>query len=260
LTHEGCDVEVAKELETAIKWETGPNDTAAFIIEPIKGNGGHQQPFDPEYWKIVRETCDKYGVMLIDDEIQTGMGRTGEIWAADYFKFSPDIMTSAKALGGGMPVSATLIRSDLVEEKYQSDPWHIFTMGGSPVCMAAGIAAVDIMLEEKLPQQAKRQGERMTKRLKEIEAKHKLVGEVRGPGLFIGVELVKDKKTKDPAFDEAVQVFSKCLEKGVFFGLSAKAGYGNVIKIKPPLSITDAQADKAVDVLDEVLTEVERSL
>ncbi len=254
-----CDVATAMALEDAVKHNVGPKDFAAFITEPIKGNGGHQYPYNREYWKIIRETCDKYDALLIIDEVQTGMGRTGEVWASDLFGIEPDIMTSAKALGGGMPVSATMIKSDLVPQKFQDEQWHIFTMGGSPITLAGANAAIDIMLEDKLPDKAKTQGERITKRLKEMEGHHKLIGEVRGPGLFIGIELVKDKKTKEPAYKESADVFSKALNKGVLFGLSAKAGWGNLLKIKPPLVITDEEADQAVDVLEAVLSEVEKS-
>jgi 4-aminobutyrate aminotransferase-like enzyme len=254
---ETCDIEAAQFLEEHIKYGTA-NDVAAFIIEPIQGNGGHTYPMNPEYFKIIREICNRYDILLVIDEVQTGMGRTGKIWASDYFGIEPDIMTSAKALGGGMPISATMIRSDLVPESLLESQWHIFTMGGGPVECAAANAAIDIMLEEKLPEQAARQGERVTKTLNDGFSRHPMVGEVRGPGLFVGVELVKNRRTKEPATDEAVKVFSKCLEKGVLFGLSAKAGYGNVIKIKPPLSIPDELMDKSLEILDGVLTEVER--
>lgn len=252
-----CDIEAAQFLEDHIKYGTA-NDVAAFIIEPIQGNGGHTYPFNREYFKVIREICDKHDILLIIDEVQTGMGRTGKIWASDYFGIEPDILTSAKALGGGMPISATMIRSDLVPPSLLDEQWHIFTMGGGPVECAAANAAIEIMQEERLPEKAARQGERVTRRLREFMSDHPLIGEVRGPGLFVGVELVKSRRTKEPAFDETVKVFSKCLENGVLFGISAKAGFGNVIKIKPPLSIPDELMDKSLDVLDRALTEVEK--
>lgn len=256
-TYPECDFECARGLENLLKYE--PKDSVgAFILEPSQGNGGHTTPPSPEYFKIIRETCDKYDVLFIADEVQTGMGRTGKIWGCDYFGVTPDIFTAAKAIGGGLPVSSTSIRSDLVPEDIMTGQWHIFTMGGGPVLCAAASAAIDVMLEEKLPDKAARQGERMTKRLKEMQKEHPLIGEVRGPGLFIGVELVKDRETKEPAADEALQVFNKSLDRGVLFGVSVVAGVGNVIKIKPPLSITDEHADKALDVLDAALTEVEK--
>ncbi|MFX1485699.1 MAG: aspartate aminotransferase family protein [Promethearchaeota archaeon] len=257
----GCDFECARILEHHLKWGSSKDGVAAFIIEPIQGNGGHMTPPEPTYFKIIRETCDDYNVLLIDDEVQTGMGRTGKNWAAEYFNFSPDIMTTAKALGGGLPVSAAAVRSDLVkDEVFHTGQWHIFTMGGGPVLAASAVAALNVLLEEKLAEKAARQGQRMTKRLKEMQPKHKMMGEVRGPGLFVGVELVKDKGTKEPAPDETLDVFVGCLEKGVLFGISAVGGVGNVIKMKPPLAVGDEDTDKALDIFEEVLTDVERKL
>lgn len=255
-SYPGCDFECARALEGQVKYGASKDGVAAFILEPVQGNGGHQCPPDAEYFKIIRETCDKYGIMFIADEIQTGMGRLGKTWGCDYYGVTPDIFTTAKAIGGGMPVSATVINKDLVPEKMLEEQWHIFTFGGGPVLCAAANAAIEIMQEEKLADKAARQGDRMTKRLKEMMDEHSIIGEVRGPGLFIGVELVKDRKTKKPAIDEAGQVFAKCLERGVFFGVSNIGGVGNIIKIKPPLAIPDEQADKCLDVLDEVLKEV----
>lgn len=257
----GCDFECARILEPHLKWGSSKDGVAAFIIEPVQGNGGHMTPPAPTYFKIIREICDDYGVLLIDDEVQTGMGRLGRNWAAEYFNFSPDIMTTAKALGGGLPVSATAVRSDLVkDEMFHTGQWHIFTMGGGPVLAASASAALDVLVEEKLAEKAARQGERMTKRLKEMQPKHKMMGDVRGPGLFVGVELVKDKGTKEPAPDETLDVFVGCLEKGVLFGISAVGGVGDVIKMKPPLAVSDEDADKALDIFEEVLTDVERKL
>ncbi|MEM4246342.1 MAG: aspartate aminotransferase family protein [Candidatus Bathyarchaeia archaeon] len=252
---EKCDLECARFLEHHIKCGTS-NDVAAFIQEPVQGNGGHQLPWTPEYYKVIREICNKYDVLYISDEVQTGMGRTGKIWGADTFNMKPDIMTTGKALGGGMPVSGATIRADLVPEDLKTAQWHIFTMGGGPILCAAGIAAIDVLLEERLWEKAASMGEYMTKRLKEMEKSHRIIGEVRGPGLFIGVEFVKDTKTKEPATDEALNFFAKCLNKGVLFGLNAKAGVGNIIKIKPPLSVTKEEVDKALDIFEDTLKEI----
>ena len=257
----GCDFECARIVEHHFKWGSSKDGVAAFIIETVQGNGGHQTPPEDTYFKIIREACDDFGVLLISDEVQTGMGRLGKNWGADYFNFSPDIMTTGKALGGGLPVSGTSVRSDLVkDEVFHTGQWHIFTMGGGPVLAVSAEAAIDVMIEEKLPEKAARQGERITKRLKEMQANHKMMGDVRGPGLFPGVELVKDKGTKEPAPDETLDVFVGCLEKGVLFGISAVGGVGNVIKFKPPLAVSDEDTDKALDVFEEVVTDVEKKL
>ena len=252
----GCDLECARYLEHHIKHATAL-DVAALIMEPITGNGGHISPPTPEYHKIIRETCNKYGIYCISDEVQTGMGRTGKIWGSECFNWDVDIMTAGKALGGGLPVSGASIRSDLVPEDMKTAQWHIYTMGGGPVLAAAGCAAIDVLLEEKLWEKSAETGAYMTKRLKEMEKTHPMIGDVRGPGLMVGVELVKDRKTKKEATDEAVALFSYCLGKGLFFGLSARAGIGNVCKFKPPLNTTKAQVDKAMDIFEQGLKEVE---
>jgi len=253
----GCDLECARYLEHHIKHATA-NDVAALIMEPITGNGGHiGPPVNSEYHKIIRETCDKYGILCITDEVQTGMGRTGKIWGADYYNWKVDIMTTGKALGGGLPVSGCSIRSDLLSEEMKTGQWHIFTMGGGPVLAAAGSAMLDVLMEEKLWEKAAETGAYLTKRLKEMEPRHPMIGDIRGPGLFVGVELVKNRKTKEMATQEAIDVFSHCLGKGLFFGLSAKAGIGNVCKFKPPLNTTKEQVDKAMTIFDEALKEVE---
>ncbi|MHA1754062.1 MAG: aspartate aminotransferase family protein [Candidatus Odinarchaeia archaeon] len=255
-----CDHDCARQLGYHLKWGVEEDSVAAFIQEPITGNGGHMLPPDKEYHKIIRETCDEYGVLYISDEVQSGVGRCGKNWACEVWDMKPDIFTTAKAIGGGLPVSAAVIRKDLVPENMKEAQWHIFTQGGNPVTMAAGVATIDVLNEEKLPEKAARQGERMMKVLKEWEDTHPIVGEVRGVGLFIGIELVKDKKTKKKAIDEAGAVFTKCLEKGLLLGVSAVGGWGNVLKLKPPLNLTDEEADKGIQIIEEALTEVEKQM
>lgn len=254
----GCKFECAQHLAEHIKYGTQGN-VAAFIQEPVPGNGGHQVPPDKEYFRIIRNTCTEHGVLYILDEVQTGNGRSGKWWAADYFDVTPDIFTTAKAIGGGMAVGVTGMRTDLIPQNViKEEQWHIFTYGGSPIACAAGAATIDVINEEDLPGKATRQGARITERLKELQKESPIVGDVRSMGLFIGVELVKDKKTKERNMDGAFQVFSTCLDKGVLFGVSNKAGYGNIIKIKPPLAITDGEADGAIDVLTDAIRKVEK--
>lgn len=254
-----CDLECARQLEYEIKWGTS-GDVAAFIAEPIQGVGGHIHPPKNEYWKIIRETCDQYDVLLIIDEVQTGLGRTGRIWASELFEIEPDILVSSKALGGGLPLGATMIRSDLIEEKFLQQPWHIFTYGGSPICLAAGIAVIDTLLKERLWERAERLGKRMRKRLEEMMDEYKLIGDIRGAGVFLGVELVKDRKTKKPAIKEAERVQTFCLERGLFLGVNLNPGWGNTLKIKPPLVITEEQLDKGLDILEESISKVEKEM
>jgi len=257
-SYPGCNFECARSLEQHIRHGAGIDNVAAFIIEPIQGNGGHVHPPSNEYWKIIREICDKYDVLLIIDEIQTGIGRTGTFWASDQFEIEPDIMTSAKALGGGMPISATMIRGDLVTDEFSKGEWAIFSLGGSPLCCAAANTTIEIIEEEKLVDRAVKMGKQMMARLKELEEKHPLIGEVRGKGVFLGVELVKDRKTKEPAVEEAELVAKKVMKKGLILNLNYRAGYGNVLKMKPPLTMDEDLIDKGLDILDETLSEVEK--
>jgi 4-aminobutyrate aminotransferase-like enzyme len=254
-----CNLECAEALRYAIRYGTGGN-VAAFIQEPVPGNGGHQVPVRPDYFKRIREICDENGILYILDEVQTGVGRSGKWWASEYFDVEPDIFTTAKAIGGGMPIGATVIRNGILPEQLIEDQWHIFTFGGSPISCAAGAAAIDVVNEEKLPEKAARQGERLTQRLNEMMAKYKSIGDVRSMGLFIGVEIVKDKATKEPWFEGAGNIFGLALNKGALFGVSGARGNGNVIKLKPPLVISDAEADRALDILEESVAENEKAL
>lgn len=253
-TYPECDFECARALEGAIEYGTY-NNVAAFVAEPIQGSGGHVLPPDKEYFKIVRETCDEHDVLLIDDEVQTGFGRTGKMWGCEYFDFQPDIMTISKAMGGGVPIGAAVFREDILPEDFEEKFWHIFTFGGGPLGCAAASAVVDVIVDEDLPNQAAKTGKSMTARLMDMRDERRLIGDIRGPGLFIGVELVRDRKTKEKATDEAVMVIEKCYEGGAIFGLSMMPGFGNVIKIKPPLLISEEQADRALDVLNAVLSD-----
>ena len=255
----GCDFECAKHLEMHLKYGTQGN-VAAFIQEPVPGNGGHQMPPDKEYFKIIRETCTANDIMYIIDEVQTGCGRSGKWWASDYFDVSPDILCTAKALGGGMAIAATAIHKDYAPDEAGDGPWHIFTYGGSPIACAAGSAVIDIINDEDLPGKSARQGARMEKRLMEMKEESPIIGDVRAMGIFIGVELVKDKETKEPYIDGALEVFTNCLDNGVFYGVSNKPGFGNMMKMKPPMIISDAEVDKALDTLETAIKAAEKNV
>jgi 4-aminobutyrate aminotransferase-like enzyme len=253
-----CNLECAEALKLAIKYGSA-NNVAAFIQEPVPGNGGHMVP-PKRYFKRIREICDEYGVLYILDEVQTGVGRSGKWWASEYFDVEPDIFTTSKAIGGGMPVGAAVVRNGVLPEQLIQDQWNIFTFGGSPISCAAGAAAIDFINEENLPAKAARQGERLSKRLNEMKAKYKSIGDVRSMGMFIGVEFVKDRATKEPWYEGAGNIFGLALSKGALFGTNGARGNGYIIKLKPPLILTDAEADKALDILEESIAEAEKSL
>jgi 4-aminobutyrate aminotransferase-like enzyme len=249
-----CNHLCARFLEEKIRHETY-HDVAALIMEPMPANGGHIMPPDKTYFKIIREICDKYGIVLIFDEIQTGVGRVGEMWAADYYDTSPDILV----MGKGIPLGAAAISGE-IRMPPDEDQEIISTFAGSALMCAAASAVVDVVLEEKLPQRAKKLGVQIEKRLKQMQEKHRLIGEVRGTGLFWGVELVKDRKTKEKAAKEAVEVCVQARDKGLSIILSGKAGIGNVLNIKPPMTIGEDLLEKGLDILDGVLGEVERDI
>lgn len=257
-SYPGCDYLCARFLEEKIRHETY-HDVAALIMEPILGNGGHIAPPDKEYFKIIREICDRYGIMLIYDEIQTGLGRTGKMWAADYYETYPDILVLGKGIGGGMPLGVTAISTDITLPSDEEQE-IISTFSGSALMCAAASAVLDVIDEDQFPQRAEKLEALVKGRLDEMQQKHQIIGDVRGMGLFWGVELVKDRQTKERACQEAVDVCTKSREKGLNIIISGKAGFGSVLNIKPPITISEDLLNRGLDILDSVLDEVEREM
>lgn len=231
-------------------------DVAGLMMEPIQGNGGHVE-FPRTYYTGVREICDEYGIVLIWDEVQTGFGRTGEMFAADYYGVTPDIIVFGKGVGGGFPLAGVLA-DDVLEGFAPAD--DALTFGQFPVSLAAALATIDAIEEDGLCELARQHGQHATDRLLEMQTRHPLIGDVRCPGLMVAIELVHDRQTKEPARREAQEVYRLGVERGVLFGESRYAGLGNLIKVKPPLDITREQLDRSLDVLDEVLGLIENSV
>jgi 4-aminobutyrate aminotransferase-like enzyme len=233
----------------------GVNGTPlALLMEPIQGNGGHIE-FPRQYYGLVRQICDEEGVLLIWDEIQSGFGRAGAWWAADLYGVTPDILVFGKAMAGGYPLAGVLAREDLIEFDTADES---LTFGQWPVSMAAALATLDVLEEEGLIERARTTGEYVSSRLRELQARHRLIGDVRGPGLFAAAELVRDRASKEPATTETEMVYDLALERGVILGTSRYSGLGNVVKFKPPLTISYQEVDRAIDVLDAVLTQIEQ--
>ena len=178
------------------------------------------------------------------------------MWASDYFGVEPDIMVIGKVMGGGIPISAAVFREDL-KFPSESDQEIISTFSGSPVLCRAASAVIDIVLEERLPEKADKTGALMMEKLNLMKEKHPLIGEIRGAGLFIGIELVKNRKTKEKATEEALKVIKTCRQKGLILLLSNKPGIGNTLLIKPPMNISEDLVTKGLDILDETIDEVE---
>jgi 4-aminobutyrate aminotransferase-like enzyme len=225
----------------------------ALFMEPVQGNGT-QLDFPRRYYRQVREVCDEHGILLVFDEVQTGFGRTGKMWAAEYYGVTPDILVFGKGVGGGFPLAGVLASTELAGFQPGDEA---LTFGEFPVSLAAGLAALQVLHRDGLLQACTEMGRYATTVLRQMKPRHRLIGDVRGPGLLIGVELVRDRQTREPAAAETLEVYRRALDLGVIFGTTRYAGLGNVIKVKPPFTITRTQMDRVLDVLDQVLTAVE---
>jgi alanine-glyoxylate transaminase/(R)-3-amino-2-methylpropionate-pyruvate transaminase len=238
----------AEDIRDIIRYST-PGKVAAFIAEPIQGVGGVTRGA-PGYleraYRIVRE----HGGLCIADEVQTGFGRTGEhFWGFEHSGVVPDVVTMAKGIGNGAPLAAVTTRLEVARALTQRV--HFNTFGGNPVCMAAGLAVLDVIEEEGLQENARVVGARLRAGLERLMASHRLLGDLRGLGLMPGAELVRDRGTKEPATAETMDVLEAAREMGVLLGKGGLAG--NVLRIKPPMCITEADADFAIEVLDRAL-------
>jgi len=252
LTYPECGVACAQDVEEVIRTTTSGRP-AAFIAEPIMGVGGFITP-PKEYPGIVAEIVRRHEALYIADEVQTGWGRTGGKWfGIEQYGVKPDVIVAAKSLGNGHPVGATVARA-AVADSFKG--LTIATFGGNPVAMAAAKAVVDAIDSDRLLDNAATVGGHLRSRLDALGKKHAVVGEVRGMGLMQGVELVKDRKTKEPAPQATAAVMEAAKDRGLIVG---KGGlYGNVLRISPPLNVTAADADQAADVLDQALTEADK--
>ena len=258
-TYPECDLQCAKHLEDVMRFEGGVRRVAAFISEPIVGANGIIVPPDG-YWQKVREICDKYEVLLICDEVMTGFGRTGKWFAIEHWKVVPDVITMAKGITSGyIPLAATSMRERVAKE-FEEKQWvHGHTYSGHAMGMAAGVAAIEIYKTDGLIQRSAELGNYLMDKALELQEKHPSIGDVRGKGLFVGLELVKDRKTREPIHDPwfegprpptaKMKVLGKALQEGVY----CLPGQVSVIMLAPPLTITKDEIDHAMDVFDKAL-------
>ena len=237
--------QAAAAVEDVIRFHTS-GDVAAFIAEPVMGEGGIIVP-PKTYLPQVKAILERYGILLIADEVQCGFGRTGRLFAVEHFAVEPDILVSAKGIADGFPLSATIARPEIADSFKPGE--HLSTFGGNPVSCAAAIANLDVMLEDDLPGRAARLGEQAMSRLRQASQDIPGVGEVRGLGLMIGVELVKDPGSKEPDAAQAKAVRAYCREHGVLIGVGGVDG--NVLRLQPPLVIDEADLDQALQVVLE---------
>lgn len=248
-TPDDCAAACAEAIEDVIRSQTSA-DVAAFIAESVLGEGGIIVPPD-NYFKYAKAVCDKHGMLFICDEVQSGFGRTGKMFAIEHYGVEPDIMATAKGIADGFPLGAFTARPDVGDAFKPGD--HLSTFGGNPVCCAAALANIEVMLDEKLPENAAARGEQILKRLEKFAENAPLIGDVRGKGLMIGVELVKDKQ-KTPAVAETKEVRRLCREAGVLVG--AGGTFANVIRLQPPLTLTAAEADRICDVVSDAVAKL----
>ncbi len=254
LEYPSCDIRCARDVEALIRYETS-GQVACFIGEPIQGVGGTVTP-PPEYFQIVYDIVRRYGGLCVADEVQTGFGRTGEyFWGFENYGVTPDIVTMAKGIGNGAPLAACVTRPEIAEVMKRRV--HFNTFGGNPVSVTQGLATLEVLDRDNLQENARLVGGHLKGRLAELQQRQPLIGEVRGLGLMLGVELVQDRQSKAPASEEAIEVQEMARDRGLIIG---KGGlYGNTLRIKPPLCLTEDDADFIVDCLDEVLTKLQQS-
>ncbi len=224
-----------------------PEEVAGFFFEPIQGENGFVIP-PPEFFPRLKKLADKHGILMIADEVQVGCGRTGRFLAIEHWNVVPDIITLAKGIAGGLPLSVTATRKDVMDLPPGS---HCVTTGGNPIACATALAFLDILFEEKLLEKATQLGEYTIKRLKEMQEKYEIIGDVRGKGLAICIELVKDRKTKEPI--DSKDFIGRMFRKGV---LMVSGGVG--VRIMPPLIISKEMMDSAIGIFESTVDEVNK--
>ena len=224
-----------------------PHDVAAIFVEPIQGEGGYIVP--PAGWlRDLRAICDKYGILLVADEVQSGVGRTGKMWACDHEGVEPDILLTAKGLGSGMPIGAMIAKESVT--KWESGS-HGSTFGGNPVCCAAALATLDLV-ENGLMANAVVMGERLMAGARKLAEKHRCIGDVRGVGLMVGVEFVKDRATREPAPEIVEQLVQGAFKRGLLLLGAGKSS----LRLAPPLVIGAEDIDTALAMIDARLSEI----
>ncbi len=233
-----------------------PSHVAAVVIEPVLGEGGFL-PVPPAFLRRLRALCDEHGMLLVADEVQSGMGRTGRLWAVEHSGVVPDIVTTAKSLAAGMPLSAVIGRADVMQAPHPGGLGG--TYSGNPLACVAALAALDTITDPAFLERAVVLGARMRARLLRIQARFpRLVGDVRGLGPMLAMELVKDPVTKEPWLEATQQVNAGTLQRGV---ITIRAGlFSNCVRFLPPLNLSDAEHDEAMDVVEETVADVVRAL
>lgn len=256
-TPEGEDPEVywsehvEKDFERLFSHQVDPEEVAAVILEPVLGEGGYVIP--PQAWlEKIREICNKHNILLIFDEIQTGFGRTGDWFAANRFGVTPDIMAIAKGIASGLPLSATVASKELMEQWTIGS--HSTTFGGNPVACAAACVTIDVLKDENLIKNSRVLGAYALEKLGELKENHPVIGNVRGIGLMLGIEIIHPVTGK-PNGEGLMKILKKCLDKGVILYLSGNKG--EVIRMMPPLTIDKKHLERGISIINDAITEYE---
>jgi 4-aminobutyrate aminotransferase/(S)-3-amino-2-methylpropionate transaminase len=254
LQYPSCNVFCAQHLEDTFKRVVASEAVAAVVVEPVLGEGGFVAP-PREFFAILQETCKRHGILFIADEVQSGFGRTGAMFASERYGITPDILVSAKSIAAGMPLAAVTGRAEVMDAPALGGLGG--TYGGNPLACAAALAAIETLERENLPQRAEKLGQRFDARARDWKKRWPLIGDVRGLGAMRALELVRSRDTREPAKEEAEQVLRHCREHGLI--LLSAGSYGNVLRLLVPLVITEDQFDEGLDVLESSLATVAES-
>lgn len=253
LGHQGCPdcgYACVKYMEDVFRCEVGGESIAAMLVEPMLANGGMIIP--PEgYFREVKQLLDKYGIMLIVDEVQSGNGRTGKMWGIEHFGVVPDVLTTSKAIANGLPLGVTLYRASLDEELRPGESYS--TLGGNALSCVAAIEVLN-ELQGGIVERAGETGSYFKRRLEQLKDKHAVIGDVRGIGLFLGLDLVKDRTTKEPAKEVAARYQQELFRRRILVGLGGIDG--NVVRIEPPLILSRDHVDESVEAFDDALSAI----
>jgi 4-aminobutyrate aminotransferase/(S)-3-amino-2-methylpropionate transaminase len=247
-TYPECSMRCLEHFERFFIVESDPSNIAAIIIEPVQGEGGFIVP-PKEYLPGLAEICRKNDIVFIADEIQTGFGRTGKMFAVENFGVTPDLITLAKAIAGGVPLSAVVGKAEIMDAPTKGRIGG--TYGGNPIACAAGLAAISYMETNKLSERAQQIGAFITKKLRGFQEKYPAIGDVRSLGAMVAAEFVKDRQTKKPASDETPLIMQECFKRGLI--VLGAGVFSNVIRFLPPLVMTDRQLETTMSIFEEAL-------
>ncbi len=247
-TYPDCDIRCADELTGVFINQVSGDQVAAIIAEPVQGEGGFIVP-PKDYFKRVKQICEENGIVFIMDEVQSGMGRTGYLFASEYFEVEPDMILTAKSLAAGMPLSAVTGKAEIMDAPHVGGLGG--TYGGNPLSCAAALAVLETIEEDNLVEKARVLGQKVRSAFEGLKDKYEIIGEVRGLGPMLALELVKDRQSKEPAADEAKKVVQMAFEKGLI--ILSCGNLSNVIRTLMPITIEEEQLERGLNILDEAL-------